>query len=67
MPKAIQLARSRGEDDWSEKDWYIDPYLWNSLVKDIELDFYVFPYIVSVGFCVDISIQFKEFNCWIIW
>ena len=33
------------EDDWSEKDWYIDPYLWNSLVKDIELDFYVFPYI----------------------
>lgn len=33
------------EDDWSEKDWYIDPYLWNSLVKDIDLDFYVFPYI----------------------
>lgn len=32
-------------DDWSQKDWYVDPYLMNSLIKGIELDFYIFPYI----------------------
>lgn len=33
------------EDNWSAKQYYIDPYLMNSLVKDIDLDFYLFPYI----------------------
>ena len=33
------------EDDWSAKNYYVDPYLRNGLVKDIDLDFYFFPYI----------------------
>ena len=33
-------------DNFSARNYYIDPYLKNGLVKDIDLDFYVFPYIV---------------------
>ena len=32
-------------DDWTQKSYYIDPYLLNGLVKGINLDMYVFPYI----------------------
>ena len=34
------------ENDLNEKNYYIDPYLIHSLMKGIELDFYVFPYIL---------------------
>lgn len=33
------------EDDWTKEKYYIDPYLKNSLVSGIDLDFYFFPYI----------------------
>ena len=32
-------------DDFSKEEYYIDPYLINGMVKDIDLDFYFFPYI----------------------
>lgn len=39
------LRQLNEQDDWTLRDYYIDPYLMNGLVKGINLDFYFFPYI----------------------
>lgn len=39
------LRELTDEDDWTKKNFYVDPYLINGLVKGINLDMYIFPYI----------------------
>lgn len=57
------LRQLTENDDWAAKNYYVDPYLMNSLVKDINLDFYLFPYIEYDNRIVEIEgtdVQIEE-------